>query len=131
MGAQAMGMCCPRWTEICKRSERRKNGGCGGVCFLPDLAIFMRCWWPAKKCSWRTDAHSLDRDAVCADDGDVLSALDENAQEGMSAEEIADVTVLRARVKHLEMQQSLMDGELESMSELAKQTNTQLRSALI
>jgi len=91
----------------------------------------MGCWWPAKKCSWHTDAHSLDRDAVCADDGDVLSALDENAQEGMSAEEIADVTVLRARVKHLEMQQSLMDGELESMSELAKQTDTQLRSALI
>lgn len=72
----------------------------------------------------------LDGDAVCADDGDVLSALDENAQEGMSAEEIADVTVLRARVKHLEMQQSLMDGELESMSDLAKQTDIHLRSAI-
>ena len=73
----------------------------------------------------------LSRDAVRADDGDVLSALDENAQEGMSAEEIADVTVLRARVKHLEMQQSLMDSELESMSDLAKQTDHQLRSALL
>ena len=40
------------------------------------------------------------------------------------------MTVLRARVKHLEMQQSLMDGELESMSDLAKQTDSQLRSAL-
>ena len=60
----------------------------------------------------------------------MLSALDENVQEGLSAEEIADVTVLRARVKHLEMQQSLMDGELESMSDLAKQTDIQLRSAI-
>ena len=46
----------------------------------------------------------------------------------MSAEEVADVTVLRARVKHMEMQQGLMDGELESMSSLAKETDTQLRS---
>ena len=65
-----------------------------------------------------------------ADDGDVLSALDENAEEGISAEEIADVTVLRARVKHLEMQQGLMAGELESMSDLARQTDAQLRCAM-
>lgn len=62
-----------------------------------------------------------------ADDGDVLWALDLNTDEGMSAEEIADVTVLRARVKHLEMQQGLMDAELESMSSMAKQTDNQLR----
>ena len=62
-----------------------------------------------------------------ADDGDVLLALDLNTDEGMSAEEIADVTVLRARVKHLEMQQGLMDAELESMSSMAKQTDNQLR----
>ena len=62
-----------------------------------------------------------------ADDGDVLLALDLNTDEGMSAEEIADVTVLRARVKHLEMQHGLMDAELESMSSMAKQTDNQLR----
>ena len=59
----------------------------------------------------------------------MLSALDENAEEEMAAEDIADVTVLRARVKHLEMQQSLMDRELESMSDLARQSDTQLRYA--
>ena len=57
----------------------------------------------------------------------MLLALDLNTDEGMSAEEIADVTVLRARVKHLEMQQGLMDAELESMSSMAKQTDNQLR----
>ena len=57
----------------------------------------------------------------------MLLALDLNTDEGMSAEEIADVTVLRARVKHLEMQQGLMDSELESMSSMAQQTDTQLR----
>ena len=62
-----------------------------------------------------------------ADDGDVLLALDLNTDERMSAEEIADVTVLRARVKHLEMQHGLMDAELESMSSMAKQTDNQLR----
>lgn len=61
----------------------------------------------------------------------MLLALDRNAEEGRSAEEAADVTVLRARVKHLEMQQGLMDGELESMSSLAQQTDTQLRSFAI
>ncbi len=55
--------------------------------------------------------------------------LDEDVEEGLSAEELADVTVLRARVKHLEMQQGLMVGELESMSDLARQTDTQLRCA--
>ena len=64
-----------------------------------------------------------------ADDGAVLSALDGNAEEEMAAEDIADVTVLRARVKHLEMQQSLMDREVESMSDLARQSETQLRCA--
>ncbi len=59
----------------------------------------------------------------------MLSALDENAEEDMAAEETADVTVLRARVKHLEMQQSLMDRELESMSDLARQSDSQLRCA--
>ena len=59
----------------------------------------------------------------------MLSALDENAEEEMAAEDIADVTVLRARVKHLEMQQSLMDRELESMSDLARQSDSQLRCA--
>ena len=61
----------------------------------------------------------------------MLLALDLNTDEGMSAEEIADVTVLRARVKHLEMQQGLMDSELESMSSMAKQTDTQLRCNFI
>lgn len=66
-----------------------------------------------------------------ADDGDVLSALDTNAdEEGMSAEELADVTVLRARVKHLDLQRGLMDGELESMSDLARATDAQLRCPL-
>ena len=60
----------------------------------------------------------------------MLSELDENAEEGIPAEEIADMTVLRARVKHLEMQQGLMAGELESMSDLARQTDTQLRCAM-
>ena len=55
--------------------------------------------------------------------------LDEDVQEGTAAEEIADLTVLRARVRHLEMQQSLMDSELESMSDLARQSDTQLRCA--
>ena len=73
--------------------------------------------------------HGWQKVYCCADDGDVLSALDENAQEEMAAEEIADVTVLRARVKHLEMQQSLMDRELDSMSDLARQSDTQLRCA--
>lgn len=75
----------------------------------------MICQWQAVHCP--------------ADDGAVLSVLDENAGEEMAAEDIADVTVLRARVKHLEMQQSLMDRELDSMSDLARQSETQLRCA--
>lgn len=79
------------------------------------------------RCAVSASCAPSDGRACCADDADVLSAVDLNADEGMSPEETADVTVLRARVKHLEMQQSLMDGELESMSDLAKQTDTQLR----
>jgi hypothetical protein len=41
--------------------------------------------------------------------------------------EAAEVTELQARIRQLEMQQSLMDRELESMSELAKQSDAQLR----
>ena len=76
----------------------------------------MGCWWPAKKFSWHTDAQSSCKDAVCADDGDMLLTLQDNAQEETSAEEIAGVTVLHAWVKHLEMQQGLMDVSLETMS---------------
>ncbi len=39
----------------------------------------------------------------------------------------ADVAELRARIRQLEMQQSLMDSELDSMSDLAKQSDAQLR----
>ena len=94
------------------------------------IALTVGCIWP-RTGSLCSSAHKALREHdVGADDGDVLPALDENTQEGISAEEIADVTVLRARVKHLELQQGLMGGELESMSDLARQTDTQLRCAM-
>ena len=40
----------------------------------------------------------------------------------------ADMAELQARIRQLEMQQRLMDSELESMSDLAKQSDAQLRS---
>ena len=50
----------------------------------------------------------------------MLSTLKDDAQEEMSAEEVAGVTVLRAWAKHLDMQQSLMDVSLETMRHSAR-----------
>ena len=72
--------------------------------------------------------------SMAADDDDVLSELTnkEAATEDGAASRLAegdavDVAELRARIRQLELQQSLMDSELESMSDLAKQSDAQLR----
>ena len=71
---------------------------------------------------------------IVAGDGDVLSEMtnkdggaEDAAVSGPTEGEAADVAELRSRIRQLEMQQSLMDSELESMSDLAKQSNAQLR----
>lgn len=71
---------------------------------------------------------------MAADDDDVLSeltnkeaAMEDGAASRPAEGDAADVAELRARIRQLELQQSLMDSELESMSDLAKQSDAQLR----
>ena len=71
---------------------------------------------------------------MVAGDGDALSEVtnkdgstEDGAMSGPTEGEAADVAELRTRIRQLEMQQSLMDSELESMSDLAKQSDAQLR----
>lgn len=47
----------------------------------------------------------------------------------VDASAAAEMAALKARVKELEMEQSLMQRELDNMSEVAQRTDTQLRYA--
>lgn len=81
-----------------------------------------------------TQVHDDNRACMAADDDDVLSELtnkeaatEDGAASRLAEGDVAEVVGLRARIRQLELQQSLMDSELESMSDLAKQSDAQLR----
>lgn len=59
---------------------------------------------------------------VCADVTNVEAELLKNV-----AGDPGQVAELQARVKELEMEQSLMQRELDNMSDVAQRTDTQLR----
>lgn len=58
---------------------------------------------------------------------DKEAPMEEGAASAPAEGEAGDVAELLKRIRQLEMQQSLMDRELESMSDLAKQSDAQLR----